>query len=68
MSIQDCVLGFELSNFFFISFVIRVLKAQILDLEKQFFLYYFIIILYYFIILLLFEKDEAVGYINIKCY
>ena len=56
VSIQDCVLGFEA---FFISFVIRVLKAQIIDLEKQFF-YYFIIILYYFIIFL--------EYINVNCY
>ena len=44
----------------------RVLKAQTVDLEKQFF--FFIIILYYFIILLFLERDEAVGYINVKCY
>ena len=46
----------------------RVLKAQTVDLEKQFFLFYFIIILYYFIILLFFERYEAVGYINVKYY
>ena len=46
----------------------RVLKAQTVDLENQFFfLFHFIIILYYFIILLFFERDETMGYINVKC-
>ena len=45
----------------------RVLKAQTVNLEKQFFLLHFIIILYYFIILLFFERDETMGYINVKC-
>ena len=46
----------------------RVLKAQTVDLEKQFFIlfYYYIVLLYYFIVF--FERDEAVGYINVKCY
>ena len=46
----------------------RVLKAQTVDLEKQFF--YFILLLYYIILLFycFFERDEAVGYINVKCY
>ena len=45
----------------------RVLKAQTVDLEKQFF--YFILLLYCIILLFYcFLRDETMGYINVKCY